>query len=138
MRPSLQTGEFSYKLIWSYHHIILDGWCLKTIVQELFDVYKSLSQGTFSSAEEAPPFSRYIQWLDRQNREEARSYWAGYLEGYESDIELPSFGMNTQVGRNGQDRREAQQEERAVQVDRTYKISQETTHRLGGWPKVIK
>lgn len=126
----LQTGEFSYKLIWSYHHIILDGWCLKTIVEELFDVYKSLSQGTFSSAEEAPPFSRYIQWLDRQNREEARSYWAGYLEGYESDIELPSFGMDTQVGRNGQDRREAQQEERAVQVDRTYKISQETTHRL--------
>ncbi|MEK4077793.1 amino acid adenylation domain-containing protein [Paenibacillus sp. FSL M7-0656] len=126
----LQTGDLSYKLIWSYHHIILDGWCLKTIVQELFDVYKSLSQGTFSSVEEAPPFSRYIQWLDGQNREEARSYWAGYLEGYESDIELPSFGMNTQVGRNGYGRREVRQREQAVQVDRAYKISQETTQGL--------
>ncbi|WP_272037596.1 non-ribosomal peptide synthetase [Paenibacillus sp. JJ-100] len=126
----LQTGDLSYKLIWSYHHIILDGWCLKTIVQELFDVYKSLSQGTFSSAEEAPPFSRYIQWLDRQNREEARSYWAEYLEGYESDIELPSFGMRIPVGRNGQGSGETQQVKQAVQVDRIYKISQETTLRL--------
>lgn len=126
----LQTGDLSYKLIWSYHHIILDGWCLKTIVQELFDVYKSLSQGTFSSAEEAPPFSRYIQWLDRQNREEARSYWAEYLEGYESDIELPSFGMSNPVGRNSQGSRETQQAEQAVQVDRIYKISEETTLRL--------
>ncbi|WP_213506768.1 non-ribosomal peptide synthetase [Paenibacillus faecis] len=116
----LQTEDRRYKLIWSYHHIMMDGWCLKTIVQELFEVYKALSRGQSLSLEEAPPFSRYIQWLDRQNREEARSYWAEYLRNYDSAIELPSFGIK---GRHDRDRG-------AVQVDRSYKISEETAQKL--------
>lgn len=98
-----QQAGHRYKLIWSYHHIIMDGWCLKTIVQELFDVYKALSQGAEMELDEAPPFASYIQWLDRQDREEARRYWADYVQGYDSAIKLPSFGIRRQDGKGHHD-----------------------------------
>lgn len=123
----LQMDDQRYKLIWSYHHIIMDGWCLKTIVQELFDVYKSLSQGITPELVEAPPFASYLQWLDQQDREEARSYWAGYLQDYNSTIELPSFGMRDLGNKVNQ---QEFQYKTNNQVDRIYKISKETVLQL--------
>ncbi len=131
----LQMDDHRYKLIWSYHHIIMDGWCLKTIVQELFGVYGALSKGEAVELDEAPPFASYIQWLDRQNRDEARNYWADYLQDYDSTIELPSFGMRpggiikTPDGKASSSRGLQQQEEH-LPVDCSYLISEETTLRL--------
>ncbi|MDR0268640.1 non-ribosomal peptide synthetase [Paenibacillus sp.] len=128
----LQMDDHRYKLIWSYHHIIMDGWCLKTIVQELFEVYGALSKGEAVELDEAPPFASYIQWLDRQNRDEARNYWADYLQGHDSTIELSSFGMRSGgiKVRDGKARTSHEQQEDHLQVDCSYKISEETTHRL--------
>ncbi|WP_339158297.1 amino acid adenylation domain-containing protein [Paenibacillus sp. FSL W8-0186] len=123
-----QAGR-RYKLIWSYHHIIMDGWCLKTIVQELFDVYKALSQGAALELDEAPPFASYIQWLDRQDREEARRYWADYVKGYDSAIKLPSFGLRRQDGKAHHDQGMMRQKAND-QIDRSYQISEETAQRL--------
>ncbi|WP_460320745.1 amino acid adenylation domain-containing protein [Paenibacillus sp. YSY-4.3] len=123
------TEHHRYKLIWSYHHIIMDGWCLKTIVQELFDVYKALSQGVSLELDEAPPFASYIQWLDRQDREEARRYWGDYLQGYDSAVELPSFGTSLQDGKEHHDQGMARQKAND-QIDRSYKICEETAQRL--------
>lgn len=123
----LQTDDQRYKLIWSYHHIIMDGWCLKTIVQELFDVYRMLSQGIAPQLDEAPPFANYIQWLDQQDLEEARSYWRKYLQDYESIITIPTF---TTRHTDSQPDHHEPQNVLHHQVDRTYKIDEDTVSRL--------
>ncbi|WP_249652556.1 condensation domain-containing protein, partial [Lysinibacillus sp. D4A1_S13] len=40
MRAAIfKKAEESFEWVWSYHHIILDGWCFGIVVQDLFKVY---------------------------------------------------------------------------------------------------
>src|SRR5699024_932699 len=36
--------ENKYTMIWSFHHIILDGWCLPIVFNTFFDNYKRLEK----------------------------------------------------------------------------------------------
>ena len=37
-----RTGQTAYKLVWSFHHILMDGWCLGIIYAELIRIYRTL------------------------------------------------------------------------------------------------
>ncbi|WP_332603925.1 condensation domain-containing protein, partial [Bacillus sp. S1(2024)] len=42
MRAAIfKKAEESFEWVWSYHHIILDGWCFGIVVQDLFKVYNA-------------------------------------------------------------------------------------------------
>ncbi|MCK4257939.1 MAG: hypothetical protein KAX49_03120 [Halanaerobiales bacterium] len=88
----LKISEESYRLIWSYHHIIMDGWCLGIIFQDFVQIYKSLKEGTPLNLSKVYPYSNYIDWLQKQDRVEASDYWKKYIEDYKTQA-LP-FGFN--------------------------------------------
>ena len=77
-----------YHLIWSFHHIVMDGWCLSLITKEVFDHYSALQEGREPEPSSAAPYSDYIEWLDRQDQGAAKRYWSGYLEGYKGETTL--------------------------------------------------
>ncbi|MEC2277858.1 non-ribosomal peptide synthase/polyketide synthase [Bacillus velezensis] len=77
-----------YHLIWSFHHIVMDGWCLSLITKEVFDHYSALQEGREPEPPSAAPYSDYIEWLDRQDQGAAKRYWSGYLEGYKGETTL--------------------------------------------------
>ncbi|WP_159888719.1 condensation domain-containing protein, partial [Paenibacillus puerhi] len=85
----LRTGDRSYSLIWSFHHIIMDGWCLSLISSDVFGAYFALREKREPEFQPVTPYSRYIEWLGEQKVEEAAGYWSGYLEGYEQQTTLP-------------------------------------------------
>ncbi|WP_418027853.1 non-ribosomal peptide synthase/polyketide synthase [Paenibacillus sp. JJ1722] len=90
MRVSiLRTSDDSYHFVWSFHHIIMDGWCLSLVTNEVFGGYTALTEGKPPQLPVVTPYSRYIEWLERQNRQEAAEYWSGYLWGYEETAVLP-------------------------------------------------
>lgn len=78
----------NYHLIWSFHHIVMDGWCLPLITNEVFDHYSALQKGRGTEPSSAAPYSDYIEWLDRQDQGEAKRYWSEYLEGYKGETAL--------------------------------------------------
>ncbi len=84
----LQTDQEEYRLIWSFHHILLDGWSVGIILQEWFELYSkiNLHSGSF---EPAPAYSNYIEWITSSHRQEAEAYWAEYVRGYENKPLLP-------------------------------------------------
>ncbi|WP_283657872.1 non-ribosomal peptide synthetase [Paenibacillus sp. RC343] len=85
----LQTGDETYHFVWSFHHILMDGWCLSFMIQEVFGSYQAFRAGQEPVLEQVTPFSRFIEWLERQDREAALQYWSGYLADYEQQIMLP-------------------------------------------------
>ncbi|WP_277884426.1 amino acid adenylation domain-containing protein [Paenibacillus polymyxa] len=90
MRVSiLRTSDDSYHFVWSFHHIIMDGWCLSLVTNEVFGGYTALTEGKPPQLPVVTPYSRYIEWLEGQNRQEAAEYWSGYLRGYEETAVLP-------------------------------------------------
>lgn len=84
----LRTDDTTYRFIWSFHHILMDGWCLPLITKEIFDHYFALLQQKQPEQAAITPYSQYIEWLDRQDAEEAKRYWDQYLEGYEEQTVL--------------------------------------------------
>ncbi|WP_010503926.1 non-ribosomal peptide synthetase, partial [Paenibacillus elgii] len=90
MRVSiLRTEEETYRCIWSFHHIVMDGWCMSLIIREVFESYFAILEKRQPELAEVSPYSQYIEWVGRQDSKEATSYWSDYLTGYEQQTTLP-------------------------------------------------
>ncbi|WP_018882875.1 non-ribosomal peptide synthetase, partial [Paenibacillus massiliensis] len=90
MRVSvLRTDEESYRFVWSFHHILMDGWCLFLIVGEAFNTYFDVLAGRTPELAPVTPYSEYIEWLERQDNTEAERFWSDYFTGFEQQTTLP-------------------------------------------------
>ncbi len=84
----IATAENSYQLIWSRHHLLLDGWSSAVMLKQVFDCYGLLSQGEPVQLEEHRPYKDYIVWLNEQNKSAAESFWRDTLQGHEEPTPL--------------------------------------------------
>jgi amino acid adenylation domain-containing protein/thioester reductase-like protein/non-ribosomal peptide synthase protein (TIGR01720 family) len=94
----VKTGSNEYRLIWSFHHIIMDGWCLPIIREELRTTYRTLKKGEPLELEPVTPYVEYINWLKNQDNEEGLCYWEKYLEDYEEPAALPKLDRKIKTG----------------------------------------
>ncbi|WP_339801540.1 amino acid adenylation domain-containing protein [Paenibacillus sp. FSL R5-0744] len=78
-----------YDIVWSFHHILMDGWCLGIVLKEWMELYLAKLEGRLAMLEPVNSYSNYIQWLEKQDREESLAYWGNYLDGYEITATLP-------------------------------------------------
>ncbi|WP_188893095.1 non-ribosomal peptide synthetase, partial [Paenibacillus radicis (ex Gao et al. 2016)] len=85
----IRTGYDHYRLLWSFHHIVMDGWCLPVVYRELFDIYYALLTHREPQHSPVTPYSHFIQWLEEQDDAAASRYWTGYLTSYENQTLLP-------------------------------------------------
>ncbi|SHE68963.1 amino acid adenylation domain-containing protein [Seinonella peptonophila] len=77
------TGEGKYELIWSFHHLLLDGWCLGILLSDWLKLYESIASKKPLSLGKVTPYRTYIQWLMKQDREAALAFWKKQLENLE-------------------------------------------------------
>ena len=94
-----KTEAQTYKLVFGFHHILMDGWCIGIIVKEFFQIYKSLEESKPIELDRVYSYGSYIGWLEKQDRREAREYWRKYLEGYEQQATLPKSGKLYEIGK---------------------------------------
>lgn len=85
----LKMAGAEYTFIWSYHHMLMDGWCLPILLGELNTIYGTLVTGGSVNLPAPVPFARYIQWLEKQDKEAALKYWRNYLRDYETAAGIP-------------------------------------------------
>lgn len=85
----LRCKDQEYKVVWSHHHIIMDGWCLSLVMHDFFRYYGELRRGETPAVTPAKPYSTFIKWLKAQDRTEALRYWQEALAGYEDKAAVP-------------------------------------------------
>ena len=95
----IRLAEGKSQMLLSFHHIILDGWCMSLILGDLFSYYEKRNQGESYDklVEEAravswatTPYSRYVQYLEQAKTSEAYEYWDRQLEAYENESSIPA------------------------------------------------
>ncbi|KAJ3078828.1 hypothetical protein HK102_004218, partial [Quaeritorhiza haematococci] len=74
-----------YRIIWTNHHSILDGWSLPIIFGDVITAYLG------HSVEPRPDFSRYITYIESAKQEECALFWKQAFDGVPSSSPLP-FG----------------------------------------------
>ncbi len=82
----IQMHDDSWRLLWSQHHVISDGWCLPIILSEVLQIYRTLIGETRIPLPPAPEWERYIHWLAQQDIAAARTFWRTHLQ----DLKQPS------------------------------------------------
>jgi hypothetical protein len=75
--------------LWSYHHILLDGWCLGLIMIDFFTSYLALKDSKPLPRFGRPPFKNYIAWLGKQDKEKPKAFWTELLKGFSAPTPLP-------------------------------------------------
>ncbi|MDH6349569.1 linear gramicidin non-ribosomal peptide synthetase LgrD [Brevibacillus sp. 1238] len=94
-----QTKDEEYRFVWSFHHVLLDGWSVPIVLNELLAHYAAISEGREGKLVPSQPFSQYIAWLKRQDREKAKPFWTDQLKGFH---EPTSLGMGKNVAASQQ------------------------------------
>jgi hypothetical protein len=75
----IQLADDYYQLVWSNHHIIIDGWSLPILLQECAQLYTAFCEEKELFLPTARPFQDYINWLQQQDIAKTESFWRGTL-----------------------------------------------------------
>ncbi|MGD2087197.1 MAG: amino acid adenylation domain-containing protein [Candidatus Aminicenantes bacterium] len=81
-----QLDRTEYEFVWSFHHILMDGWCIGILISEFLEIYTAYLKQVPLHLPAVKPFRTYIQWLEKRDKKEAQNYWRQYLAGYEENI----------------------------------------------------
>ncbi|MEU0005142.1 non-ribosomal peptide synthase/polyketide synthase [Streptomyces sp. NPDC006314] len=77
------------RLVWIFHHVLLDGWSVAQVFDEVCERYAALTAGRRPQVPERRPFGDYLRWLAGQDTARAERYWRETLAGFPAPTELP-------------------------------------------------
>ena len=90
----IRLNGTDYELIWSCHHLMLDGWSGALVFNQVFDCYDSLRQGQSPAMETGPSYQSYGRWLKQQVGTAAEACWREALAG----IVVPGTVLGSEAG----------------------------------------
>ena len=79
-------------LLWSTHHLILDGWSTGQLLTEVCEEYAEravAARGPRTPGPARRPFADFLRWLADQDDAASEQHWARYLGGFTARTPLP-------------------------------------------------
>nr|QEO74241.1 condensation domain-containing protein [uncultured bacterium] len=117
MRVSVvRCADDLYRVVWTHHHLVLDGWSVPLVLNEVAARYQALTEGTELHLDPPRPYRDYIAWLGQRDQPGDLRFWRRALEGFSAPTSLRCGPR----GDGGQDAYEAQE----------LGVTAETTRRL--------
>ncbi|MCV7396002.1 amino acid adenylation domain-containing protein [Mycobacterium paraseoulense] len=74
----IRTADDQHRIALTFHHIVLDGWSLPILLQEIFASYQG------QQLPPATPYRRFVTWLAERDLEAARAAWREALAGFDT------------------------------------------------------
>ena len=77
----IRLGADRHRLLLTSHHILMDGWSVPLVVQDLLTLYARRGEAT--ALPRLTPYRDYLAWLAAQDGAAARAAWSAALAGLE-------------------------------------------------------
>ncbi len=90
----LKLTNTQYKMVWTFHHIILDGWSMSIVMEEFLLAYEDLVNGVAPKDKKVDNYEDLIKYINARDKYEDDRFWKTYLQGVEAPTLLP-FLKNT-------------------------------------------
>src|SRR2546425_5095456 len=84
----VRLADELHHLLWSSHHLLLDGWSQSLVFNKVIEFYRGLVVGSRTEVEPSRPFADYVQWLKSKQASENESFWRERLRGFEEPTTL--------------------------------------------------
>ncbi|HEX2094942.1 MAG TPA: condensation domain-containing protein, partial [Longimicrobiaceae bacterium] len=78
MRITVFRAPGRLTVVWTHHHVLLDGWSLPVLRRDLTAFYR---EGPGAVLPPARPYADYVAWLLRQDLSRAERFWRASLAG---------------------------------------------------------
>ncbi|MGG3494414.1 amino acid adenylation domain-containing protein [Peribacillus simplex] len=116
---AIKEAEEETRIIWTHHHILLDGWSVSLVFSEVMEVYFKMIKGEAFDLPKSLPYKKYIQWINKQDRSKAEKFWTVELKGFHAPTPL-------MMERNDQGQEKGYGES-------VYRLSEELTETMQEW-----
>lgn len=92
MRLALfRIAESNFKLVWTFHHALLDGRSILIVLKEVFALYEASKQGKPLMLDPSYPYEEYVNWLQQQPILGSEAFWRKKLSGFREPVILSSL-----------------------------------------------
>jgi amino acid adenylation domain-containing protein/non-ribosomal peptide synthase protein (TIGR01720 family) len=85
----VRLADDAVLLVWTFHHVLLDGWSAAQVFGEVCEQYAAIVQDRQPTLVARRPFRDYLRWLGERDEREAQQYWQEVLSGFDSPTALP-------------------------------------------------
>src|SRR6185295_11122839 len=124
----IREGTERWRFVWSHHHVLLDGWSVPLLLQEVLAEYEAEGRGVSAELGSVTPYGEYIGWLSGRERGESERYWRGALSGVSGPTVLGMLRSPSGAGAGGAGESEEYGE-------RSLELSGSATRRLETWTR---
>lgn len=77
----IQIKEDLHYFVWTFHHIIMDGWSLPLVIEQMLHNYRAIQNHTSVAMEDKKgQYKNYIKWLNDQDANKAKAYWKEVMQ----------------------------------------------------------
>ncbi len=87
----IQTGADDYIVVWSYHHLLLDGWSVPLVLGDVMALYEAFVARRPVALPRRRPYRDYIRWLQQRSAAASEPFWRERF----ADLQSPTpLGMD--------------------------------------------
>jgi len=84
----VRLADQRWRVLWTYHHVILDGWSEPLLLGDVFATYDSLI-----GAQQVQPlrwgrYRDFVAWSESQDLTKAQSFWRQQLAGFTEPVSI--------------------------------------------------
>lgn len=92
----LKQNDHHYQLLWTCHHILLDGWSSRLILEDVFRYYDQLMDGDeLDFAPSNPTIIDYYKAVEKNSKHnEAKQFWKDLIDGQLFPNRISSFNID--------------------------------------------
>ncbi|HEY9724954.1 MAG TPA: amino acid adenylation domain-containing protein [Chroococcales cyanobacterium] len=124
MRLALfQLADADYKLVWTFHHALLDGRSFSLVLKEVFTIYEAICQNQDYQLAEPRPYKDFTTWLQQYSPPNAEEFWRQLLQGFTTTTLLPGSNASMSAAMDAKVRTTSSGEQ-------SVRLSEETTSAL--------
>ncbi len=81
MRHTILASDRGCVVVWTLHHLIMDGWSMPITIAEVAAHYRACAEGSAPALPEPRPFRDYVSWLGQNQTPALETFWRQRLAG---------------------------------------------------------
>ncbi len=115
----IRMEEDRYRMLWTSHHILFDGWSRQILMEELLSNYELILANTSLPAKEDDRYEDYIRYIERIDKHKEEAFWKQASTKLEGPTLLPFVHQSqdrTKGGNNYNSTRLSFSQEQSIQV----------------------
>lgn len=85
----IKVSEIAYKMVWTHHHILLDGWSMPIVMAELMGAYECYGRGKLPAQQKVDLYEDFIKYIKSKDSFDEEQFWTNYMNGFDTPSLLP-------------------------------------------------